>query len=84
MDVETVLQSLHERDKWRGRLQLLRASLKEVRDRERRLQGRMRTIRRELAQLSKVSDALLDQTRRQFSAGGPRGRSSTDAQFSPR
>jgi chromosome segregation ATPase len=84
MDVETVLQSLHERDKWRGRLQLLRASLREVRERERSLQTRLRRIKRELAQLAKVSDALLDQTSRNFSGGTTRGRSPTDPQFTTR
>jgi len=84
MDVETVLQSLHERDKWRGRLQLLRASLREVRERERRMQTRLRRIKRELAQLAKVSDAVLDQSSRNFSGGLTRGRTPTDPQFTPR
>jgi hypothetical protein len=84
MDVDTVLQSLHERDKWRGRLQLLQASLHEVRERERHLQDRMRRIKRELAHLAKLSDALLDQSRRQFAGGATRGRSATDPQLPAR
>jgi chromosome segregation ATPase len=84
MDVETVLQSVQERDKWRSRLTLLQESLKEIRTREARLQKRLRRIKRELAQLAKVSDAILDQSSQHFSGGAGRGRSAADPQFSPR
>jgi hypothetical protein len=84
MDVDTVLQSVQERDKWRGRLTLLQESLKEIRSREVRLQKRLRRIKRELAQLAKLSDAILDESRRQFSGGGGRGRSAADPQLAPR
>jgi hypothetical protein len=84
MDVDTVLQSVQERDKWRGRLALLQESLKEIRAREVRLQKRLRRIKRDLAQLARVSDAILDQSRRQFSGGAGRGRSATDPQLSAR
>lgn len=80
MDVDTVLQSVQERDKWRGRLAVLQSSLREIRDRESRLQERLRRIRRELAKLSAVSDAILDQASRQYTGGTGRGRSATDPQ----
>ena len=76
MDVDAVLQSLQERDKWRGRLQLLQASLRDLRGRERRVQVRLRRIKRELAQLSRLSDALLDQSRHQYTGGAVRARPS--------
>jgi chromosome segregation ATPase len=84
MDVDTVLQSVQERDKWRSRLTLLQESLREVRTREDRLQTRLRRIKRELAQLAKVSDAILDESRRQFSGGAGRARSAADPQLAPR
>ncbi|HZY91326.1 MAG TPA: hypothetical protein VFG07_00920 [Thermoplasmata archaeon] len=63
MDVDTVLLSVQERDKWRHRLQLLERSLSEIRDRRQRLGKRLRRIKRELARLKEVSDALLDPLR---------------------
>jgi hypothetical protein len=84
MDIETVLQSVQERDKWRSRLTLLQESLREIRTREVRLQKRLRRIKRELAQLAKVSDAILDGSRRQISGGAGRGRTPADPQFAPR
>jgi hypothetical protein len=76
MDVDRVLQSLQERDKWRGRLQLLQASLRDLRGRERRAELRLRRIKRELAQLSRLSDAILDQARHQYTGGASRAHSS--------
>jgi hypothetical protein len=84
MDVDTVLQSVQERDKWRSRLTLLQTSLREVRARELRLQKRLRKIKRELAQLSRLSDAILDESRHRFSGGVGRGRPAPDPQLSPR
>ncbi|MCI4326341.1 MAG: hypothetical protein L3K16_01710 [Thermoplasmata archaeon] len=75
---------MQERDKWRGRLTLLQESLKEIRSREVRLQKRLRRIKRELAQLGKVSDAILDENRHHFSGGAGRGRSAADPQLAPR
>jgi septal ring factor EnvC (AmiA/AmiB activator) len=80
MDVDTVLQSVQERDKWRGRLAVLQSSLREIREREARLQQRLRRIKRELAKLSAVSDAILDQASRHYTGGTGRGRSATDPQ----
>jgi hypothetical protein len=63
MDVEAVLQSVQERDKWRRRLELLQASLLETRDRKKKSQGRLRRIRSDLRRLTNYSDAILDQSR---------------------
>lgn len=60
MDVDTVLLSVQERDKWRRRVQLLEESLASVRDRRSRLQRRLKRVRRELVRLAATSDALLD------------------------
>jgi septal ring factor EnvC (AmiA/AmiB activator) len=80
MDVDTVLQSVQERDKWRGRLAVLQSSLREIRDRETRLQQRLRRLKRELAKLSAVSDAILDQASRHYTGGTGGGRSATNPQ----
>jgi hypothetical protein len=84
MDVDTVLQSVQERDKWRGRLAVLQSSLREIREREERLQQRLRRIKRELSKLSAVSDAVLDQASRYYPGGAGRGRSATDPQHPAR
>jgi len=63
MDVDAVLQSVQERDKWRRRLEVLQTSLGEIRDRRRRVQARLRRIRAELRKLADYSDALLDYSR---------------------
>ena len=63
MDVDAVLQSVQERDKWRRRLDLLTASLTDVRDRRRRAIARLRRIRGELKELASYSEAILDQAR---------------------
>jgi predicted kinase len=64
MDVDAVLLSLQERDKWRRRLDLLQSSLEEVRARRTRIAVRLRSIKRELGRVGGLSDALLEQTTR--------------------
>jgi hypothetical protein len=64
MDVDAVLLSVQERDKWRHRLAVLQGTLKEVRERRGRLEGRLRRIKRELVRLTRFADAVLDQTAR--------------------
>jgi hypothetical protein len=59
MDVDTVLVSVQERDKWRRRLGLLQESLTDLKDRRTRVEARLRKIKRDLARLSEVSDAVL-------------------------
>jgi septal ring factor EnvC (AmiA/AmiB activator) len=63
MDVEAVLLSVQERDKWRHRLQVLQRSLDEIRHRRQRLTKRLRRIKQDLARLKDVSDAILDPLR---------------------
>ena len=63
MDVDTVLLSVQERDKWRHRLALLQKSLSETIDRRARLQERLKRIKRELRRLGDFSDAVLDEAR---------------------
>ena len=71
MDVEAVLLSVQERDKWRRRLALLEKSLGEVRDSRARLQKRLRRIKSELSRLTAYSDAILDTTGRRPSGIHP-------------
>jgi predicted nucleic acid-binding Zn-ribbon protein len=55
VDVDSVLRGVEERDKWRGRLVLLERSLVEVLERRRRLENRLRRLRKELARLRLLS-----------------------------
>ncbi len=59
VDVSTVLQGVQERDKWRHRLELLERSLEEARDRRRRLEARLRRLRKELNQIRVASDSMV-------------------------
>ncbi len=59
MDVDAVLLSVQERDKWRHRLELLTRSLKEIREQKGRVEARLRRIRRELDRVASYSDAVL-------------------------
>jgi len=52
VDVDSVLLSVQERDKWRRRLELLERSLTDVRERRRRLELRLRRIKKELVRLT--------------------------------
>jgi uncharacterized coiled-coil DUF342 family protein len=63
VDVDSVLLSVQERDKWRNRMEVLERSLREVRDRRRRLESRLRRIKRELGRLRVTVDAILDRSR---------------------
>lgn len=63
VDVDSVLLSVQERDKWRHRMELLERSLREVRERRRRLEVRLRRIKKDLAQLRVTADAVLDLAR---------------------
>ena len=65
VDVDSVLLSVQERDKWRHRMELLERSLRDVRERRHRLELRLRRIRKELARLRVTTDALLDLARSQ-------------------
>ena len=65
VDVDSVLLSVQERDKWRHRMELLERSLREVRERRRRLELRLRRIHKELARLRVTAESLLDLARSQ-------------------
>ncbi|HYK92462.1 MAG TPA: hypothetical protein VEY07_00255 [Thermoplasmata archaeon] len=69
MDVDAVLLSVQERDKWRHRLQLLERSLTDLKERRQRLAKRLRRIKQDLARLKEVSDAVLDPMRPAGRAG---------------
>ncbi len=59
VDVGSVLQGVQERDKWRHRLDVLERSLAEIHERRRRLETRLRRLRKELSQLRVASDSLV-------------------------
>ncbi|HTT35200.1 MAG TPA: hypothetical protein VMH78_04965 [Thermoplasmata archaeon] len=75
MDVNTVLLSVRERDKWRDRLALLERTLNEVREQRRRLSDRLRRLKREISRLGDYSDAIIEPARR-YSQGGTIGAAS--------
>ncbi|HEY6237861.1 MAG TPA: hypothetical protein VIZ68_01570 [Thermoplasmata archaeon] len=62
MDVDSVLLSVQERDKWRHRLDLLQTSLRELRSNRELLEVSVRRIKRDLTRLARYSEAVLDQT----------------------
>lgn len=59
MDLETVLLNVQERDKWRRRLELLQASLRELRRRRTKVTQRIRRLKRDLRRFADTSDAVL-------------------------
>jgi chromosome segregation ATPase len=59
VDVDSALLSVQERDNWRRRMEVLESSLAEVRERRRRIEGRLRRVRRELARLRDAGEATL-------------------------
>jgi chromosome segregation ATPase len=65
VDVDSVLLSVQERDKWRRRMEVLERSLGEVRERRRRLERSLRRLRKELTKLRITADAVLDFARTQ-------------------
>ncbi|MCI4353015.1 MAG: hypothetical protein L3K14_06470 [Thermoplasmata archaeon] len=58
MDVDTVLASVQERDKWQRRLEVLQVALADVRDRQVRVAARLRRLKRELARVQELSEAV--------------------------
>ncbi|HLY76756.1 MAG TPA: hypothetical protein VKT21_02580 [Thermoplasmata archaeon] len=58
VDVDTVLASVQERDKWRRRLEVLQAALADVRDREVRVAARLRRLKRELVHVQELAEAV--------------------------
>jgi len=68
VDVDSALLSVQERDNWRRRMELLERSLDEVRERRRRLETRLRRVKKELARVRVTADAVLDLARPPLSA----------------
>jgi hypothetical protein len=66
MEVDTVLASLKERDKWRDRLTLLQQTLGAIRTRRVEFRRRLRTLEQELKRLPSYSDALLEREGRRL------------------
>jgi len=62
MDVDAVLLSVQERDKWRRRVDILTRSLAEIREQRSRVETRLRKIRRELDRVAAYSDAIVEGT----------------------
>ncbi|HEY1197994.1 MAG TPA: hypothetical protein VGG32_04635 [Thermoplasmata archaeon] len=63
VDVDSILLGVQERDKWRNRTEVLERSLRDVRDRRRRLEARLRRVKKELNRLRITVDAVLDRSR---------------------
>lgn len=63
VDVDSILLSVQERDKWRNRADVLERSLRDVRDRRRRLEARLRRVKKEISRLRVTVDAVLDLSR---------------------
>jgi Arc/MetJ-type ribon-helix-helix transcriptional regulator len=63
VDVDSILLGVQERDKWRNRTEVLESSLRDVRDRRRRLEARLRRVKKELNYLRITVDAVLDRSR---------------------
>ncbi len=63
VDVESALLSVRERDNWRRRMEALERSLEEVREQRRKLEFRLRRVRKELVRLREASEAMLDLAR---------------------
>jgi len=58
VDVDTVLASVQERDKWRRRLEVLQAALADVRDRQVRVAARLRRLKQELARVQELAEEV--------------------------
>jgi predicted nucleic acid-binding Zn-ribbon protein len=63
VDVDSILLSVQERDKWQNRAEVLEHALRDVRDRRRRLESRLRRVKKELVRLRATVDAVLDLSR---------------------
>lgn len=63
VDVDSALLSVQERDNWRRRMEVLERSLAEIRQHRRKLELRLRRVRKDLAQLRIAAEAVLDLSR---------------------
>ena len=69
VDTASVLLNVQERDKWRRRMELLERSLRGLQDQRRRVETRLRRVRKDLLRLQQTADAVLDIARRQAHSG---------------
>ena len=53
-----MLASVQERDKWRRRLEVLQAALTEVKEREVRVAARLQRLKKELARVQELAEAV--------------------------
>jgi hypothetical protein len=60
VDVDSALLSVQERDNWRRRMEVLERSLADVRNQRRRVEARLRRVRKELTRLRIAAEAVLD------------------------
>ena len=60
VDVDSILLSVQERDKWRRRAEVLEHALRDVRDQRHRLETRLRRLKKEMNHLRITVDAVLD------------------------
>ena len=60
VDVDSILLSVQERDKWRKRAEVLERALRDVREHRRRLETRLRRVKKDIARLRITIDAVLD------------------------
>ncbi len=70
MDVDAVVSSLAERDKWQHRLAVLTESLGEVRARRTRWKARLRRLEVELGRIAEVPEHLIRNGARASQGGG--------------
>ncbi len=63
VDVESALLSVQERDNWRRRMEVLERSLEDVREQRRKLELRLRRVRKDLVRLRQAAEAVLDLSR---------------------
>jgi hypothetical protein len=75
MDLDSVLLSVEERDKWRRRLRALERSLLDVQARRQRIRARLRRIRRDLTRLTELADAVVTGRTVPLGTGGIRASS---------
>jgi len=64
VDVDSILLSVQERDKWRRRAEVLEHALRDARDQRRRLETRLRRVKKELSRLRITMEAVIDQRSR--------------------
>jgi chromosome segregation ATPase len=69
VDTDSVLLNMQEREKWRRRMELLERSLRDVQGQRRRVETRLRRVRKDLLHLQQTAEAVLDIARRQARLG---------------